>query len=64
MQELSSFEREIIIARNLQTPSATIDVLSERFGVSGERLRQIERRAMSRLKYELLCRGVTSFRVM
>ncbi|MGR3313011.1 sigma-70 family RNA polymerase sigma factor [Roseovarius indicus] len=64
MQELSSFEREIIIARNLQTPSATIDVLSKRFGVSGERLRQIERRAMSRLKYELLCRGVTSFRVM
>lgn len=62
MQCLSSLEQEVVIARHLQSPAATVEELAGRKGMTGDRLRQVERRAMSKLKFELLKRGVTSFR--
>ncbi|MGE4326595.1 MAG: sigma-70 family RNA polymerase sigma factor [Pseudodonghicola sp.] len=58
--ELGEVEREIVVARNLRQVPATIEDLASGLGISRDRLRQIERRAMTRLKYGLLSRGVTS----
>lgn len=60
MAELGDVEREIVLSRNLRQVPDTVEDLSVRLGVSRERLRQIERRAMTRLKYGLLSRGVTA----
>jgi RNA polymerase sigma-32 factor len=48
--ELPEREREIIIARRLQDEPATLEELSHRFGISRERVRQIEVRAFDRLQ--------------
>jgi RNA polymerase sigma-32 factor len=48
--ELPEREREIIIARRLQDEAATLEELSHRFGISRERVRQIEVRAFDRLQ--------------
>jgi RNA polymerase sigma-32 factor len=48
--ELPERERQIIIARRLQDDPATLEELSHRFGVSRERVRQIEVRAFDRLQ--------------
>jgi len=48
--ELPEREREIIIARRLQDDPATLEELSGRFGISRERVRQIEVRAFDRLQ--------------
>ena len=63
MGKLGEDEREIVLARNLRPVPATVEELAQRLGVSRDRLRQIERRAMLRLKYELLSRGVTAARL-
>ncbi|TDK50220.1 sigma-70 family RNA polymerase sigma factor [Antarcticimicrobium luteum] len=60
MGELGDVEREIVLSRNLRQVPDTIEDLAVRLGVSREKLRLIERRAMSRLKYGLLSRGVTA----
>lgn len=60
MGELGEVEREIVLSRNLRQVPDTVEDLAGRLGLSRERLRQIERRAMSRLKYGLLSRGVTA----
>lgn len=60
MADLGEVEREIVLSRNLRPVPDTIEDLALRLGVSRERLRQIERRAMTRLKYGLLSRGVTA----
>lgn len=60
MGELGDVEREIVLSRNLRPVPDTVEDLAQKFGVSREKLRQIERRAMSRLKYGLLSRGVTA----
>ncbi|MGC9952725.1 MAG: RNA polymerase sigma factor RpoH [Rhizomicrobium sp.] len=48
--ELPEREREIIRARRLQDEPSTLEELSHRFGVSRERVRQIEVRAFDRLQ--------------
>ena len=50
MEGLSPREREIIVARRLKDNPATLDDLSQRFGVSRERVRQIEVRAFEKLQ--------------
>jgi RNA polymerase sigma-32 factor len=48
--ELADRERQIIVARRLQDDPATLEELSHRFGISRERVRQIEVRAFERLQ--------------
>jgi RNA polymerase sigma-32 factor len=50
LEELPEREREIIRARRLQDDPATLEELSHRFGISRERVRQIEVRAFDRLQ--------------
>ncbi|HUO98732.1 MAG TPA: RNA polymerase sigma factor RpoH [Rhizomicrobium sp.] len=50
LEELPEREREIIRARRLQDEPATLEELSHRFGISRERVRQIEVRAFDRLQ--------------
>lgn len=60
MAELGDLEREVIVCRTLRAEPDTIEDLSVRLNLSRDKLRQVERRAMSRLKFGLLARGVTS----
>lgn len=60
MRDLCEIEREIVLSRNLRAQPDTVEELSLRLGISRERLRQVERRALSKLKYELLSRGISS----
>ncbi len=50
MQSLSEREATIIRARRLSENSATLAILGEQFGISKERVRQIEHQAMKKLK--------------
>ncbi|MGE3623847.1 MAG: RNA polymerase sigma factor RpoH [Bdellovibrionales bacterium] len=50
MDGLNAREREIIVARRLDENPATLEDLSQRFGVSRERIRQIEVRAFQKLE--------------
>jgi len=47
---LDERSREILTARWLSEKKATLHELAERFGVSAERIRQIEKRAMEKMK--------------
>lgn len=60
MNELEEMEREILVSRNLNQVPATIEDLAQRLGMSRDRLRQVERRAMARMKFGLMSRGVTA----
>ncbi|MBA8667525.1 RNA polymerase sigma factor RpoH [Holosporaceae bacterium 'Namur'] len=50
MQKLTPREQDIIGARMLQDKPATLDVLSQKYGISCERIRQIEAKAFGKLK--------------
>lgn len=63
MTDLAEIEREIVLERNLRAEPTSVEDLSQRLGISRERLRQVERRAISKLKYELLSRGISTARV-
>lgn len=60
MAELEETEREILVSRNLNQVPVSVEDLALRFGMSRDRLRQVERRAMARMKFGLLSRGVTA----
>jgi RNA polymerase sigma-32 factor len=51
--ELPEREREILRARKLQEEPSTLEELSARFGISRERVRQIEVRAFERLQEKM-----------
>jgi RNA polymerase sigma-32 factor len=51
--ELTEREREIIQARRLQDEPATLEELSQKYGVSRERVRQIEVRAFEKLQTQM-----------
>jgi RNA polymerase sigma-32 factor len=51
--ELTEREREIIQARRLQDDPATLEELSQKYGVSRERVRQIEVRAFEKLQNQM-----------
>ena len=52
--ELDDRSREIIAARWLSEEKATLAELAERYGVSAERIRQLERNAMKKIKASFL----------
>ncbi len=49
MADLNARERDIITLRKLNEPAITLEDLSQKYGVSRERIRQIETRAMEKL---------------
>jgi RNA polymerase sigma-32 factor len=50
MSGLNKRERDIIVERRLKENPATLEDLSQKFGVSRERIRQIEVRAFEKLQ--------------
>ena len=50
MTGLSERERDILVERRLQVTPATLEHLNQRFGISRERVRQIEFRAFGKIK--------------
>lgn len=54
MGELNDRERAILMARRLQENPTTLEELAERFGVSRERVRQIEVRAFEKLQKAMM----------
>lgn len=50
MQGLNARERDVIVERRLKEPPTTLEDLSQQFGVSRERIRQIEVRAFEKLQ--------------
>lgn len=50
MEALNQREREIIVARRLSDDPATLEDLSQKYGISRERIRQIEVRAFEKLQ--------------
>ncbi|PCI41201.1 MAG: RNA polymerase subunit sigma-70, partial [Proteobacteria bacterium] len=53
MQSLSARDRHIMVQRHLSEDPATLKDLSEELGVSIERVRQLEKRAMKKMKDSL-----------
>ncbi len=51
--ELTERERDIIQARRLREEPATLEELSQKYGVSRERVRQIEVRAFEKLQLQM-----------
>jgi len=47
-------DREILRARRLSDPAATLETLSQKYGISRERVRQIEERAYNKLREAML----------
>jgi RNA polymerase sigma-32 factor len=58
MDELNDREVEIIKARRLSDTPLTLEELSDRFGVSRERIRQIEARAFEKLQLSVRNRAI------
>jgi RNA polymerase sigma-32 factor len=57
LNRLSARERRIVEARQLAESSLTLEDLGREFGVSKERVRQLEQRALGRLKKEVLAQA-------
>ena len=54
LSNLPERDREILAARRLSDPVATLEALSQKYGISRERVRQIEERAFNKLKNAIL----------
>lgn len=54
MNELPERDREILTARRLSEPVSTLESLSQKYGISRERVRQIEERAFNKLRDAIL----------
>jgi len=54
LSTLSERDREILKARRLSEPAATLETLSKKYNISRERVRQIEERAFNKLKDAML----------
>ena len=54
LAKMSERDREILVARKLRTPAATLESLSQKYGISRERVRQIEERAYDKLRDAVL----------
>lgn len=52
--ELPDRDREILVARKLSDPIKTLDTLAQQYGISRERVRQIEDRAYTKLRKAIL----------
>ncbi|WP_295512676.1 sigma-70 family RNA polymerase sigma factor [uncultured Sulfitobacter sp.] len=62
MAGLDAIDREVVQCRMIKQPPESVKDLSVRLGVNSDKLRQLERRAMVRLKTELVSRGVVTSR--
>jgi RNA polymerase sigma-32 factor len=62
--ELTERERTIIDQRRLREETATLEALGQELGVSKERVRQIEHRAMQKLKQLVLKRAGSADRLI
>ena len=54
LDELPARDREILRARRLSDPVVTLESLSQKYGISRERVRQIEERAYNKLRDAIL----------
>lgn len=54
LAELPERDREILRARRLSDPAETLESLSQKYGISRERVRQIEERAYNKLRNAIL----------
>ena len=54
LAELPERDREILKARRLSDPAATLEVLAKKYKISRERVRQIEERAYNKLREAIL----------
>ena len=54
LQKVDERSRDIISSRWLNTNKSTLEELAEKYGVSAERIRQIEKAAMQKIKKEML----------
>ncbi len=54
LEKMSERDRAILTARRLTQPVATLESLSQKYGISRERVRQIEERAYSKLRDAIL----------
>ncbi len=54
LAELPERDREILRARRLAQPASTLEALSQKYGISRERVRQIEERAYNKLRDAIL----------
>ena len=54
LEKMSERDREILVARRLREPVATLEALSQKYGISRERVRQIEERAYNKLRDAIL----------
>ena len=63
MTVLEDTDREVLYSRSLKQRPESIQCLAARLGINSTKLRQIERRAMSRLKFELATRGILTSKV-
>ncbi len=54
LEKMSERDREILTARRLRQPVATLESLSQKYGISRERVRQIEERAYNKLRDAIL----------
>ena len=54
LNKLPERDREILKARRLSDPAATLETLSKKYNISRERVRQIEERAFNKLKEAML----------
>ena len=63
LSELTQRERTIIDQRRLREEGATLEELGRELGVSKERVRQLEHRALQKLKQSMLRRAGTADRI-
>jgi RNA polymerase sigma-32 factor len=54
LEKLPERDREILRARRLSDPAMTLETLSQKYGISRERVRQIEERAFNKLRNAIL----------
>lgn len=54
MDTLNGREKEILAARRLQDDATTLEDLSQKYGISRERVRQIENRAIEKIKAHMM----------
>lgn len=60
LAKLKDREREILVARYLRDEQSTLEQLSQRYAVSRERVRQIEQRAIEKIRRSMLASQVTA----
>ena len=61
MEELDPRSKEILVDRWLEEQKLTLHELADKYGVSAERIRQIEAKALRKLKHPSRSKQLKSF---